>query len=284
MDSISRHEHWRVQYRVDRYMVGLSDAELDLRFADVLSNTTVLTSDGKIGVGGMEWMEKGTHLQEEYALRGRGLPPADTIRRRLRVPGTARNEELISAIRSDYPRGIPDQFTLFKYGERKYLVDFVTGGKLRLAPASVYSDPSLNPAIEDQELELEKIHGAERKLYKSRTNYYCYCSAIVHSDRLIEDFNADCIVVITDPAAFFLRLAEVLDEKEYDLSFKAVQYIDPLLLKEHDVNDLRFVKHMRFAYQFEHRFVAVPPVPILDLDFRFLDLGSLEDIATIYGV
>jgi hypothetical protein len=42
---------------------------------------------------------------------------------------------------------------LIKYGYRKYMAELAERGCMRLNPASCYKDPSLNPAIQDSELE-----------------------------------------------------------------------------------------------------------------------------------
>jgi hypothetical protein len=101
---------------------------------------------------------------------------------------------------------------------------------------------------------------------------------------LIEDFNADCVVVITDPQEFFTRLAQTLDEPKYNISFNKVTYLDPLMLKGIQLKNLAYAKHMRFTYQFEHRFVAYPPTSVEKLKTRYLELGQLRDIATMYKV
>lgn len=151
-------------------------------------------------------------------------------------------------------------------------------------PASAYDDPFLNPAIEDRELTFEKIEGLLRTRYSSTSDYYCFCSSWIHSDRLINDFDADCMVVIADPHEFLTRLATALDETTYNLTFNKVTYLDPLLLAGRSIVNLAYVKHMRFTYQFEHRLVAHPPEPVQQLETRYLDMGSLNDIARIYRV
>jgi hypothetical protein len=264
-------------------MEGLSDDELYLRFGDCLSNQLILTEEGKIGFSGIDWMEKGTHILEEYSMRGSGLPLGEPDPRRFRVP-EPQGLSLAQAIKKDYPEGIPKTFTLFKYGERQHLESFVDEGLLRLRPASSYNDSSLNPAIEDDELTFEKINGATRTQYSLRSDFYCYCSAWLHNDRLIGDFSADCVVAITDPHEFFIRLATALNETQFNIRFNRVTYVDPLLLGNHEIVDLAFIKHMRFAYQLEHRWVAFPPNTHARLGIRDLRLGELGDIARLYGV
>jgi hypothetical protein len=277
---LPRQEWWRRQYVADRYMRGLSDEELDHRFADIFSNTTILTQEGKHGIGNIEWMEKFTHVMEELTFRRRGFPPHDTIKERFAIPKPSM-PALGPMIREKYPNGIPSEFTLFKYGKRKYLQPLLEAGTLRLAPASSYADPSLNVAVGDRELEFEKIVGHERFRYLSE-NFYCYCTAWLHSDRLIHDFEADSVLAIKNPREFFTRIATALDERDYTIYVNRVTYVDPLLMGQaNHITDLAMVKHLRFAYQFEHRFVAKPPSP-RPLDTRFLTLGPLADIAELF--
>ncbi len=278
--KVKRHELWRMQYQEDRYMSGLSEAELDHRFADILTNQTTLTAEGKIGIGGMEWLEKWTHVVLELQDRGLGVPPFEEISDRTKIPN-AESIELGSKVRIDHPNGIPESFSLFKYGKSKYLKPLLERGELRLLPASLYDDPSLNLAISDKELVFEKINYDKRIRYSSRFDYYCFCSSWLHSDRLIADFEADSVLVIEQPQEFFIRLATALDEKNFNIDFNRVTYIDPLLLGEHEITQLAYAKHMRFAYQFEHRLVAMPAVET-QLVQRDLDLGSINDIAKIY--
>ena len=272
---------WRKQYRENRYMSGLTNAELDLRFADIFTNSTILTEEGKIGIGDIEWMEKFTHLLEEFAYRGLGMPPNDSIQRRLAIPEPSAST-LGAKVRIDYPKGIPESFTLFKYGNSKFLQSLIEDGAVRLLPASRYDDPSLNTAIEDKELEFVKIVGHKRFRYSSTRDFYCFCSSWIHSDRLVGDFGADAVLVIRDPHEFFIRLATALDEKDFDIYFNRVAYIDPLLLgTDEHVRDIALAKHMRFTYQFEHRWIAMPRTPI-ELKERKLVLGPLADIAELY--
>lgn len=283
-ETAPRHVHWRRQYRLHRYMEGLSDDELYLRFGDCLSNQVFLTEEGKIGISGIDWMEKSTHILEEYSIRGSGLPFGEPDPRRFQMPEPHQGLALAKAIKKDYQDSIPRQFTLFKYGQGKYLRPFMKEGLLRLLPASRYNDSSLSPAIDDSELTFEKIDGGTRTRYSTKSDYYCYCSAWLHSDRLIGDFSANSVVAITKPHEFFVRLATALKETTFRITFNRVTYVDPLLLSDHEITDLAFIKHMRFAYQFEHRLVAYPRDLEAGLDVRHLRLGALDDIARIYDV
>ena len=126
-------------------MIGLSDYELDSRFGDIMTNDAILTEDGKLGII-PDFLEKGTHVLEEYELRGIGLPHTQIMGKRFKIPTPIKDYRLIRKIKADYPKGIPQKFTLFKYGKLKYFKNFIENGHLRIQPASVYADPSLNPA------------------------------------------------------------------------------------------------------------------------------------------
>lgn len=279
-ETVKRHELWRKQYEEDRYMSGLSEVELDERFADILTNQTTLTADGKLGIGNIEWTEKWIHVVLELQSRGLGVPTFETIEHRTKIPDPT-SVDLGTRVRDSYPSGIPESFTLFKYGKSKHLRPLLDRGELLMRPASSYDDSSLNLAISDRELVFEKVNHDERVRYTSRFDFYIFCSSWLHSDRLISDFCGDSVLVIEQPHEFFVRLATALDEKAFSVDFDRVTYIDPLLLRDHHVNHIAYAKHMRFAYQFEHRFVAMPPKEIV-LSERKLNLGPIRDIATLY--
>jgi hypothetical protein len=272
-----------MQYQKNRYMEGLTADELDSRFADCFTNQVLLTNEGKIGIGGIEWLEKFTHLLEEYGYRGTGVPPINSLGTRLRIPTPYAGQPLCELVRADYPSGIPETFTLFKYGEKRFLDPLLNEGTLRFRAASSYLDPSLNPAIHDDELTFEKIERFTRTRYRIRTDYYCFCSSWIHTDRLVDDFGADCVLVITDPHEFFRRLAMAVDDPRLEMRFNRVTYVDPLLLGEHELRDVTFIKHMRFTYQCEHRFIALPKRPVERLSELQLRLGPLNDIARLYS-
>lgn len=274
---------WRRQYRLDRYLEGLSDDELALRFTDCLSNQLILVDEGKIGASGIDWLQQTEHVLQEYSIRGRGFPPGQPDFRRFRTSAPCYGRDLAKAIRKDYPGGTPKWFALFKYGQRKYLRPFVHEGFLRLMPASKYNEVSLTSSIADCSLGGEQIDGATRTRYRAKSDYYCYSSAWLHSDRLIGDFAADCVVAITDPHEFFVRLSVALNDTGLEMDFDCVRYVDPLFLAGCVFLDPAFTKHMRFAYQFEHRVVVYPQNTETRLDVQYLRLGSLNDIARFYG-
>ena len=281
-EKIPRQEFWRRQYRAERYMRGLTAAELDHRFADVMSNSWTLNDDGKLSQGGeqTDWLEKFAHLMEEFDIRGYGLPLADTIRQQLAIPDRS-GLELALSVKAQLPNRFPDKFTLFKYGKRKNLWPLLQQGELRLSPGSFYLDPSLNFSVRDKELEFEKIVGHKRQRISSTTDFFVFCTSWIPNNRLVADFEADSVLVISDPHEFFRRLCTALNRPDFKIFFDRVTYVDPLLLDNHVPESLFLWKHLRFAYQFEHRLVMVPPTPVAKLEHQQLVLGGLSDIAKL---
>lgn len=277
---MKRHELWRMQYNDERYMIPLDQEELDVRFADFISNVSTLSDEGLISIQ-KEWMEPWTHMLEEYALRGIGLPDAQSIKDAIVFP-RASNLELANRIRKQFPKGFPESFKLFKYGQKKYLRPMFDTGLIRLSPASKYNDPSLNTSIRDDELNFTKILPSGRITYTSEYDYYCFCSSWIHNNRLVADFSADCVIVIKDPHEFFRRMLTAFQGEPGKVVFNKVNYIDPLLPGDGQLDSIAFVKHFRFSYQFEHRLVIWLENATHNLDYEFISMDSLEDIAEIY--
>lgn len=79
---LARHEMWRHSYLAYPYLIGTPAERVAARFKDVFINQTELGSNAKIGMlpvdGDASFMQKFTHLLEEYGERG-GEPPASVI-------------------------------------------------------------------------------------------------------------------------------------------------------------------------------------------------------------
>ena len=308
--GLQRHEAWRLQYRQKRYLLHASDDALDQRFRDVINNFVTLTPEGKVGVlpvddVGAWWMTRVTELLEEYELRERRLPihgDAPFV-----IP-TAPNPPWSAKIRMPEPHR-----ALIKLGKRMHMQELYEKGRIRIAPAASYDDPSLNPAINDDELNLDQIvPGDDVKIVSTNketgkpnapvgilsdmtishglaTNYYVYCMTYTLSHRLFDDFDADACVIIKDPKVFSSLLCEsVQSQLPGWLDWhKAVTYVDPYLHPE-EITDLTFSKHSRYWYQREYRFVWLPDASrgmrYGLLDPLFIELGSLAHIAELVSL
>ena len=304
---LTRNELWRLQYRQRRYLKQANEDALSQRLKDVIGNLTTLSSDGRIGVlpigpDGVQWMTLFTHLHEEYLLRGQQLPP----RAGLHIPTpTAPGQPPPSAALNGILLPRPGQ-ALVKLGKRAYMQDLFERGRIRIVPASSYSDPSLNHAIRDDELKLDRMMpGSETTItfwdeetsmpqhvkpigdvtstVSLATDYYVYCMTHNFSYRLFDDFEADACVIIGDPKAFHSCLQEKTRAKLPGwLDWCGpVHYIDPYLHHGRNVN-LILSKHFRHWYQQEYRFAWIPAKGgRTDLEPIEVELGSLKEISEL---
>lgn len=301
MSGISRSDMWRTQYRNNRYMSILTSKELEDRCNDVVCNLTILSPKGQLGLrdisaAGKYWMVAWTQVLEEFALRYGPYPNGFTN-------GFLKGADMVSPTYPAPPKsktaidtiGGTPSLALYKFGKYKYLIESLKFGRFRIAPASIYSDPSLNNAIRDDELSFTvskrtmgvKFRGAtdtlravgrlDRKLV-SRTNYYVICFATDYTLREYDDFQADACLVIKKPTEFINALLMAVSKKlpGFSASASSVKYVDPLNCDESDI-DLFMCKHFKYTYQNEYRAIWVPETPRENLDIVNVELGSLEE-------
>ncbi len=312
--AMKRHEVWRLQYRSRRYMEHLSDDEVRQRARDVFLNLLVITEEAKIGLPPINpessyWMELWTHVLEEFALRfgpyPQGIEPAFISEAGIPLPSDPRMESAAAVVAR---RGLTQGTYLVKYGELTHLQQAYEFGRIRIAPASTYTDPSLNPAIRDRELEIDiqppppEIHldvfdpktgirkgsvtpTRSRITTASRTDYYVYCMSRLFTPRLFFDFNYNACLLITRLQEFTDAIVSQFESRLPDFTglVKAVHYIDPLNTTLGDM-DVFFCKHFRFAYQREVRCVWLPLTLRTDLQPICLELGSLSSLAELISL
>ena len=150
--NVTRQEYWEMHYRMNRYLRHLTDEELATRFDEVMNNGMGLTPDQEIDFADAandELSASFAHVLEEYRLRSSGILEEQI--KNLHLP----NYEW-AGIKSAF-----DAFDnlkteagsyLLKYAPKKYLIDTIEKGIIRISPASKLDDPGLNYAIRDDEL------------------------------------------------------------------------------------------------------------------------------------
>jgi hypothetical protein len=313
-------EVWEAEYKARRYLEHCSEEELARRSNDLLGNTTILTDDGKIGClspaseEGRPWWKANTHVLHEWFLRGYTLERLGQLSKTAQVPRSTW-PDAPRALKAIAGRRTSSTPILVKYGEAKYLRDMLDHGIIRVSGASFYADPSLNPAIKDDELRISlSALGSEVKLkipehrggpptkevpalgnvtfsYASKTNYYVYCLSTTLDCRLFPDFKADACVIISNPTEFIKRVYACFDRAVPGWSGITwpVVYLDPFLsrlpLKTPDGRvDVHLCKHFRFAYQKEFRFVWLPDEMKTDLQPVFLKPGSLKEFCELIEI
>jgi hypothetical protein len=306
-----RHKIWRLQYREDRYLRGLSQTELNQRIRDLVLNQIVLTETGKFGLIEINEVtrhlpEVWTHVLEEMHLRHGPYPAGFTPDARPRL-------DPIPGVVGDLARKTADALAqrrehasvLVKFGKRTHMESLFTRGAMRVQPASFYSRQDLNGAMHDDELRLtlsvtlsrEDIvrlvknpeavppDGPEQRLdteFQAQSDYWIYCVSTSVAPRLFADFHADACVIIHSPTVFTdrLRRAESGDMRNARFASGPAVYIDPFRPKDSLVF-VPFAKHFRYSYQKEHRFAWLPRARSEKLTHVDLEVGPLHDVAEL---
>lgn len=308
MRGLSRADIWRRRYALRPYLRSAPQAHVDQRIQDVMSNLMVLTDKGQIaplpiGPELEYWSELFTHLLEECNHRG-GV-----------AKSAIQNLQVINATFPDIPKAVtalssitpPTKNTFFaKFSKQAFASDLYEKGRIRIAPASFYSDPTLNPAINDDELsvtayysmaeaaitERDEAQGTRevkikpttdiKRSIRSSSDYYVWCMAMSLDLRLFDDFDVDACVVIRDRERF-LRLLKAQMEKYCNGLFcfdSAVNYFDPYNFGFTSDIDPFTYKHFRYWYQRDYRCLWLPASPQPGpLEPIFLELGSVRDFA-----
>ena len=274
-----------------------------------MNNLSILTPEGKIGLlpvdtEGIHWMTLFTHIHEEYVYRNM-YPP---VLSDMPFPkSTAPN--VPKAVSSLVDLEVPDPgHALIKFGKRARMQELYESGRIRIAPAGSYSDPSLNYAIADDELKFDQfmlqpevkltfLDKTTGELKNSKptsdvtvttnvsTDFYVYCMTHTMNLRLFDDFEADSCVIIRKPAEFTARLNASMQRVLPDWIDwgREVNYIDPYSPPKDSVN-LFFSKHFRYWYQQEYRFTWIPHPEKGGCDSLkpiFVELGPLKEISDL---
>ncbi len=308
---MQRHEAWRHMYRRNRYCEHLTQTELNQRIRDIFVGLLRVTPEAKIGLpemdpAGARAMELWTHVLEEMVVRHGPYPNGFTreILHSEPFPDFAgdlarRTAGLLSA------KQVDGRNVLLKFGKPEHLAALLTKGAIRVAPAGYYAGGTHNGAVRDDELSLALSLNLRRDdilrvvanpqdvppevvsqrldvTYKVDSDYWLYCFTTTVQPRLFVDFAATACLVIKDRDRFIRRLAAVRDAHFPEASFHhgPVEYVDPLLPRNATI-DVPMSKHFRYEYQHEFRFVWKPQAPRSNLDFLYLEIGSLEDIAEL---
>lgn len=177
-------------------------------------------------------------------------------------------------------------------------------GRLRIQPASYFSNPYHNGAIRDDELSVPlsvalnrndivnlvtnpqdvPINAPDQRFdinLEYGNDYWLYCLTTSINPRLFVDFGADACVIIHDQSEFRKRLrkAAAAATNESIIREGAAVYLDPLLPPK-EIPYVPLTKPFGYSYQQEYRFCWTPfsTQPLTHLDVH---LGELEDISEL---
>lgn len=301
---MNRLDKLRQEYAANRYLANLPLEELQKRINDIMSNIVRIDERGlivphKFDEGGGYWMDIFEHARHEMFLRFGPFPAgfdAGFIKQAAIPKPDLELAKRAAALLAE--RKFHGDRTFFKFGEVPHLRALLNEGVLRISPASVYSDPSLNHAIRDDELSV-KTYPSDRPMplqgyeppdfqvpgkriisveAKAPTNYYVFCLSYKYSPRLPVDFSKTGVLEIRDVLGFSKKLFEATKNLLPDWlpGLGAVTYIDPLLPRLKEPNAL-FCKHFRFAYQSEVRYIWIPKKPTWELPHIEVRMGNLAE-------
>lgn len=296
-------ESQRTQYLTERYLEHSSLEELVQRLKDIRRNMLTFSSAGipsydfSSSVGGL--IERASHVEFELELR-----QAKSTAVALASPEIFSPEypKVKKSIRAWGDRSLPTSPYFVKYGKPAELKELHDEGQIWIRPASGYSDPSLNLAIRDKELEAvvglpvgtrlqrQSDNGEYQEIplagrifatKKSETDFYIYCTAAKYDHRLFDDFNFDACLLVHEPKDFVMKIVEACKQSYSDWLFaeKMVCYYDPL--RPNRIEDIPFSKHFRFWYQREYRVVLKPKDPIKRLEPIKLSLGKVSNLCEL---
>jgi hypothetical protein len=308
---LPRHIAQRRQYDLRRYARHLSQSELNLRIRDVFLNLLRVNPEAKIDIGPITaessiWMEKWTHVLEEMQLRHGPFPSGFTreILHSEPFPDFASDLARRAAARLSW-LGLKRGDVFIKFGKRVYMERLHEIGALRIQPASYFAQPDHNGAVRDDELTLNMAVALTRgdivKLvrnpqdvpsdaleqrvdvkFQSPTDYWLYCVTNSVEPRLFVDFNADSCVIIKDRQRFTTMLREASQSRLADAVMRdeTAVYVDPLLPSSANII-VPFMKHFRYTYQDEYRFIWLPNAPTQTVAHVDLQIGSLQEFSDL---
>lgn len=212
------------------------------------------------------------------------------------------------------------QFSVVKYGKRGDMERFLHYGEILVRPSTTFDDETFNRAQRDDENSV-RVFGArtvdgsavpasqlpsgwgdrysmnEFSAAMDR-DYMLYCMSSTLSPTLFSQFGEDydACVLIYDMGEFVTRINQGTKKRFPREGFVhghcQTTYIDPLgeipitpkPPKTPRKIPIPFLKHFRYAYQKEYRFVWLPKEPQKGLEKECVRIGSLEDIAEIIRI
>jgi len=303
----------QLEYRKARYLEHATDEEVMQRGEDALVNLHQFEGSNKLVVdfqrpAVVRAMARLYEAGEELILRGQGQWPDVAAKFAsgwdLPTAGSALIDSVMQFIRTS---GLsPETAGFFRYSSRARLESLLDTGELWLSPASGMDDPSLNRAQRDKELEFDieedptgvviqilsddrsTVLGSDPPLRLTRTkrsvtDFYALCSSRTLTSRLFFDFSADSCLICNDGVEFVRRVEAAVRSqlpgwKVFDGS---VRYFDPYSRVARRAT-IPFFKTVRFEYQQEFRIAIAPPEPIPRLEPRSINIGPIDDIASIF--
>ena len=310
---VTRSEYWRRQYAEAPYLEAATRETLGQRFADISANLYRLGGEGAFSPTPVNrdrkktgWWEMVSDVMTECDRRGFHFSEIGRLAPhrsdRWAREGVPRGYSILDGATPPLVSG------LVRVSKTEHVRAALLEGKFRISPAATYDDPSLNPAVRDDELVVSNVgplkglrsqtYDASGKIVRDLPlraevsfsqrmagNYFVLCFAQSYDYAYLDDFGAEAALVITDRGRFLdeLRRATKRLRPDLQLSSGPVRYYDPYL---HRVSTkwIPMLKHFRYAYQDEFRVVWTSKNPTCSFEPCFVSLGSMSEYAVAYGI
>ena len=292
-------EFWEFQYQTYRYLERVKNDAVTSRYNGIVKNMSALTSPDRDVIpidtflSSWYWFRKEHQTRYELNLRGLKLPEE--------LPTKLKHSTNYNA--PFQPRHPNSGDILFRYTNREYAEEMLKEGKIRIGAASEIEKFKDDIARFDKELEKNSYLAGEHVRITTQSgqelpiigdfrstvrmpNYYFLCLSLDWDSSLFHDFSADCCVVIKRPDIFYDRI-EKFSQKilpDWVLFDLPVEYYDPHEQLPKQRLDAGFSKDFMYAYQRERRFLWQHLGGTPAEGYKFLSIGSLEDIAEIHSL
>lgn len=297
-------------------LVNLDDAALQQRLETIETNIQYLDAGGPVspdqtafsGWRSPWWWWRTRHLTL-LEFERRGLTPAATSE-------LATATVLAPALRGVNTGGGE---LLVRLSQRRFLMETLHAGRLRFAPAASYDNAAFDTARADDEMakayqrpgQVIRITAEDgtpiqaigdvtftRQRFSEQAGdlvahpYWMLSFSSDLDPRLLDAFESavpadDAFLVIFDVQAFFTRAQPAIERAAPSGTYSLIQndYFDPYHPPQSGLHAIRS-KLLGYAYQREVRFVVDPEAGTLATasdGCLYVDIGSIEDIAGMYG-
>ena len=293
-------EFWEFEYEAYRYLENIADDNLLERYRNIVRNMSRIVSRErdvipiKLFLSSWYWYRKEHQTRLEFHLRKIVSLPVSP-------PEEPPNNDGADA--PSRPRSPNSGDVLFRFDKSCYMVPFVEKGAVRISPASkhltgMHGDPRTDDELSKHSFlpgrhtrirtksgqEIPVIGNFQRTI--SCPDYYDLCMTCGYHGSLFSDFSADTCVVITSPVVFSERISQAAEAYLPGWYFfhGPIQYFDPYNMDPHEVFNPTISKDFSFAYQMEYRYLWFPEERYSAKDYIYLNLGSINDIAFLYGL
>ena len=188
--------------------------------------------------------------------------------------------------------------TLSRYSQQKWLERSLHSGEFRLVSASYIQaiendaerqDDERRRNYEIESKSLKVTHGETNREIPLRSNlkvssslasdYYLLCFTAQRHDMMYDIFEgSDACLTIRDRVRFSERLYQ-----ETDRALPGWGAVDASVIyggMSHEFGPA-FMKPEKYVFQFEWRYVWLPPEPVKELENLTISVGSIEDIAEL---